>query len=44
MQTRYASMLAKLTLSFRSVKKKKKKLDFGLKLKLNGKRLHQQIQ
>ena len=48
MQTKYASMLAKLTLSFRSVKKKKRKrkkqLDFGLKLKLNGKRLHQKIQ
>ena len=43
MQAKYASMLAKLTLSFRSVKKKKQ-LDFGVKLKLNGKRLHQQIQ
>ena len=39
MQTKCVSMLAKLTLSFRSVKKKKKQLDVGLKLKLNGKRL-----
>ena len=39
MQTKCVSMLAKLTLSFKSEKKKKKQLDVGLKLKLNGKRL-----
>ena len=33
MQTKYASVLAKLTLSFRSVKKKKKKETAGLWLK-----------
>ena len=38
MQTKYVPMSAKLNL-FRSEKKNPKKLDFGLKLKLNGKRL-----
>ena len=31
MQTKYVSMLAKVTLSFRSVKKKKKKAGLWLK-------------
>ena len=45
MQTKYVSILAKLDLSYldlkkKKKKKKKKKLDFGLKLKLNGKKLY----
>ena len=38
MQTKYVSMLAKLNLSYLDLQKKQ--LDFGLKLKLNGKRLY----
>ena len=38
MQTKYVSLLAKLKFSYLNLQKKQ--LDFGLKLKLHGKRLY----